>query len=132
MNDNKIDELIKQRGRNVFVLKPEHIQLLQAAYIDWYDCEFGAPGIDCKRPYGNSSVIQDIAEILDLMPEEIVHEDRYETERTFSLKQEEYMHTLHRETQQALQVILTSQSFETGLYERPKYGGHWRKVKEET
>ena len=32
----------------------------------WDDCEFGAPAIDCKRPYGNSDVYNDIAKILEI------------------------------------------------------------------
>jgi hypothetical protein len=35
-------------------------------YITWDDCEFGAPACDCKRPYGNSDVYGDMAEILGL------------------------------------------------------------------
>jgi len=30
----------------------------------WYGCETGAPGLDCKRPYGNSDVEGDVCEIL--------------------------------------------------------------------
>lgn len=32
-------------------------------------CEFGSVGLDCKRPFGNSSVEQDMFEIIGLPPE---------------------------------------------------------------
>jgi hypothetical protein len=51
-------------GVTEFTVTEDHLKLLRRAYIGWDDCEFGAPGIDPKRPYGNSDVIGDIAEIL--------------------------------------------------------------------
>lgn len=48
----------------IFELKEEHTKLLQHAIIEWDDCETGAPAINPKRPYGNSSVAEDVAEIL--------------------------------------------------------------------
>lgn len=32
-------------------------------------CEYGSPGLDCKRPFGNSDVEGDILEILGFAPE---------------------------------------------------------------
>ena len=57
-------ETYYRRMRNVteFTVTEEHLKLLRRAYVDWEDCEFGAPAIDCKRPYGNSDVIADIGE----------------------------------------------------------------------
>ncbi len=49
-----------------FTLKPEHVKLLRRMYVDWDDCEFGAPEIDPEQPYGNSDVEQDMIEILGL------------------------------------------------------------------
>lgn len=51
------------RGRS---LEPtaDHLTLLRRAWWDWYDCEYGAPAIDPKRPYGNSDVDGDLAELL--------------------------------------------------------------------
>lgn len=42
-----------------------HIKLLQNAEWRMLDIEYEAPGIDPKRPYGNSSVEEDIREILN-------------------------------------------------------------------
>ena len=87
-----------------FELKEEHIKLLTEAYVSWFDCEFGAPAIDCKRPYGNSYVLGDINEILNI--------GQYnEDEGEFSRADEELMIKFHEETQTALQIILSTKSF---------------------
>lgn len=47
-------------------VEPEHIVLLQNTTLRyWDDLEFGGFGQDPKRPYGNSSVLKDIREILE-------------------------------------------------------------------
>lgn len=45
-------------------ITPEHLKLLERLQWEFDDREFGAPGVDCKRPYGNSDVEFDIARIL--------------------------------------------------------------------
>jgi hypothetical protein len=40
-------------------------------------CEFGSIGLDCKRPFGNSNVLRDIAEIIE-MNDSILYEDSEE------------------------------------------------------
>jgi Resolvase, N terminal domain len=47
-----------------FAITDEHLRLLRRACVMWFDAEFGAPAIDPKRPYGNSIVYADMAEIL--------------------------------------------------------------------
>ncbi len=42
----------------------QHVKLAKRMYVGWDDCEYGAPAIDPKRPYGNSDVEGDIADIL--------------------------------------------------------------------
>jgi hypothetical protein len=85
-------------------------------------CEFGAPEINPKRPYGNSYVYGDIGEILGIKPED---DDGYGA--CFSDEQEEYMLPLHKETSTALQVILAAGSFEPGVYEADEYHINWQK-----
>lgn len=46
-----------------FTVKPDHLKLLKKMCVGWRDCEFGAPEIDPKRPYGNSGVYGDIGQI---------------------------------------------------------------------
>jgi len=84
-----------------FLLREEHLRLLQECYVQWQDDESGAPEIDPKRPYGNSDVAQDVAEILS-----VGDQDRKED-----------MLEWHRETELALQIILSTRSFRLGRYE---------------
>lgn len=52
------------KGGKVFEVRPEHLKLLRRMHVGWNDIEYGAPEIDPKRPYGNSSVENDVREIL--------------------------------------------------------------------
>jgi len=101
-----------------FELKQEHLTLLANAYVDWEDTETGAPAIDPKRPYGNSFVAGDIAEILGIEPEG----------DGFSQEQIDSMMELHRGTQTALQILIshaTEFGFELGTYQRQGYTQYW-------
>src|SRR5215510_593730 len=51
------------RGVERFTVTDDHLRLLRRAYVFWDETEFGAPGINAKRPYGNSDVYGDIVEI---------------------------------------------------------------------
>ena len=54
----------------------DHLKLLRRVYVAWDFGEgYGAPGINPKKPYGNSSVERDIAEILDVADEDWIYED---------------------------------------------------------
>ena len=88
-----------------FDLTDEHVLLLSNAYVRWEDCEFGAPAIDCKRPYGNSKVLDDMREILA------------GTERT-----DGELNVLHHSLETALQVVLNAGSFVVGQYRKDDYG----------
>ena len=91
------------RKTRKFILTEDHIKLLKNAYVDWFHCETGAPTINPKRPYGNGNVAEDIAEILgeEESPDE-AHEERL-------LK-------VHRQTEDALQIILCTGEFRPGTY----------------
>lgn len=102
-----------------FTVKEEHLKLLRRAYVSWEDCEFGAPAIDCKRPYGNSDVYGDIAEILGVQP-------TGDEDERYTNKQASAMRQLHEETLTVLQIALSTGSFEAGTYEEFRYG-QWRK-----
>ena len=103
-----------------FEIKEEHLKLLNKAYVDWYDAEFGAPSIDPKRPYGNSYVEGDIAEILGWKLDE---------DDELSDKQLSEANKIHNETKTALQICLSLLKFETGVYENTGYGIKWMRVK---
>lgn len=109
---------------NPFVLTEDHIKLLRRMYVGWQYCETGAPEIDPKRPYGNSDVVYDIAEILgwDLFTD---HND----EQHLSTEQYEIANRLHQETQTALQIVLSTLDVEPGTYRLDTpYGKDWRRI----
>lgn len=91
-----------------FTLTEEHVVLLRAMNVGWQDCETGAPEIDPKRPYGNSSVELDVAEALG-----------WEVDSDDGLTREQRDHAarLHRETEVALQIVLQTGAFVPGEYE---------------
>ena len=105
-----------------FEVKDEHLKLLKRAYVRWEGGgEYGAPAINSKRPYGNSDVDCDIADILGW---------EYDEDDGLTGEQVDKAQTLHEETQIALQIALATQKFETGVYENyQKYHKNkWRKV----
>jgi hypothetical protein len=48
----------------------DHVTLLLSAVWRYHNSEYGAPGMDTKRPYGNSGVEADLAELLPHLTEE--------------------------------------------------------------
>jgi len=108
-----------------FELKQVHLDLLKEANIHWWDCEFGAPCVDPKRPYGNSNVLGDMAEILKIMKK-----DNYDyVEGDWKEDKSDYMADLHKQTQVAIEIILQTQSFKLGTYKRKDgYGDYWELI----
>lgn len=104
-----------------FRLKKEHIALLKKAYVSWDSCEFGAPSIDCKRPYGNSDVKMDMVDILGYK----VFEDSY-GEKHLTKEQSDFLDKLHQETKTALQIILRNIDIQLGDYEADDYSTNWK------
>lgn len=106
----------------IFELTEDHIKLLTGdrIYIRWQDCETGAPEIDPKRPYGNSDVAGDVAEILGWELELDEWEEMSEDQRGRALD-------IHHQTQYALQIILSLKTFEPGFYESDRWGQTWKK-----
>lgn len=90
-----------------FTLTEAHLKLLSKMFVGWQDCETGAPEIDPKRPYGNSDVAGDVAEIVGVVDYDSEDDDQYQA-----------MHDLHSETGIALQIVLSTRSFEPGRYKR--------------
>jgi hypothetical protein len=106
-----------------FLLKEEHIKLLKGMYVgfntDMYD---GAPAVDIKRPYGNKDIYPDMIRLLGWKQELDRNDEVIITKETF-----EKLKILHQETAQALEVVLTAQTFEPGLYVADEYKKNWRK-----
>jgi hypothetical protein len=108
-----------------FTVTDEHLRLLRHAHVFWDEAEFGAPSINPKRPYGNSNVYGDIAEILDVPETEWADEDLNP-----SLDAEWRFLRLHVETAIALQIALATGEFRAGRYVRDDEWDrqHWRRA----
>jgi len=53
-------------------LNPKDMEKLEKAFfrnLERDDCEYGAIGVNCKRPFGNSDVEGDILELIGAKPE---------------------------------------------------------------
>lgn len=104
-----------------FEVTKDHRKLAKHMYVDWNDMETGAPTVDPKRPYGNSDVEGDIAEILGWT---IEHPDE-------GLCDQQYNEAtrLHKEMETVLQILLSTLSLSAGTYELvDEYGNTWKKV----
>ncbi len=110
---------------DIFELKQIHLDLLKNMYVSWDDCEFGAPEIDPKRPYGNSDVYTDIAEIIQLPKK-----DNWDyKEEDWTEETADMMEDLHKQMEVVLQIILVCQQFTLGVYrKKDKYGTKWELV----
>lgn len=113
-------------ARDRFTLTPEHVKLLRRMNVGWQDCETGAPEIDPKRPYGNSDVPGDVADILEW--EGHLVRNGWSEETEMSDAAEERALALHAETETALQVVLSTGSFEPGEYVCDWPRNNWRRV----
>jgi hypothetical protein len=78
---------------------------------------FGAAGINSKRPYGDSYVTRNIAEILDAPDENWEYEDGEKAGLTEGA--EKRFMRVRVETMAALQVVLSAGEFRPGRYRRP-------------
>jgi hypothetical protein len=85
----------------------EHIKLLNRMYTSWGDCEYGAPSIDCKRPYGNSDVPNDIYEILDWDKSETEEYEKDETEERVGYN-DKRARAIHEEMEDVLQILVSN------------------------
>jgi hypothetical protein len=95
-----------------FFLHNIHIILLRNLNIYWdRELYYGAVQIDAKRPYGNSDVWGHIVEILEIDPNEVFDEDH-----NYINGSEKLLNAIHCQVCCALQVVLSTASFDTGWY----------------
>lgn len=93
--------------QEVFTLTKNHIKLLRSMFVNWQEDETGAPEIDPKRPYGNSAVNEDVANILKI---------KFNSEDGLTESQNATLSNIHRETEKALQIVLVTGKFKVGTY----------------
>jgi hypothetical protein len=102
-----------------FEVTENHIKLLQRMYVEWDDSGYdGAPSINLKRPYGNSYVAHDIAEIIG---------EPFDEDGELSGVQLENMLDIHQEMDTVLQILLVNLSIQPGIYTRSEtYTNDWK------
>ena len=106
-----------------FTVTEEHLKLLGRLNIRFEEyVEYGAPAVDPKRPYGNSSVDQDIYEILEWEPEEIddYGDPEFDHDRAYKI---------HQEMTDVLQILVQHVGEPIlGEWEEKQYYSKWSKV----
>jgi hypothetical protein len=104
-----------------FKITEAHLKLVKKMYVGWQDCEFGAPEIDPKRPYGNSDVISDILKILGIPYD---NNNPNKALEDFAIK-------IHKDIEIVLQIILVIGEFKEGVYElQESYNiRSWKEIK---
>jgi hypothetical protein len=98
-----------------FEVKSEHLKLLPKMYWGWQNCEFGAPEVDPKRPYGNKSVVLDIMNILGEEPKRC----RYCDELLEGVDEDKYVQ-LHKDMEQVLDILTDNaeNGIRPGIYQK--------------
>lgn len=112
-------------GYEVVSVRPEHLILLRNANVSDAGSYTGTPGLDPKRPFGNSDIEADMLELLlpDLYARyrsELDTGDEDLAEEMLGGLREDFRRLL-AELTGVLQVCLDNQSFETGVFRRPRY-----------
>lgn len=103
-----------------FVVTEGHIKLLPHLWFDFNAyAEFGVPEVDPKRPYGNSDVYEDIAEILGIEPED---------GECFTQAQEHYLYQILTEMTNVINITVRNNGVEVGTYTAPAYSQNWRRI----
>jgi hypothetical protein len=112
--DDKNQKIENIERIRTFTITKDHLNLLRKMYVEWDDCEYGAPCINPKRPYGNSDVEDDIAEIIKFPKKGNwdSNEEMWNEEATNKI------YLLHRQMQIVLQIVLITGKFEEGTYKK--------------
>jgi len=119
-------------------LTKEQVMLVRQLHFGWADGNEigydGGPCVNSKRPFGNSHVPGDIWEIVDPRPHNELmkaYEDSEEDEDALAEEQQATYDKYYRTLAHALQVVVSSGSFEPGIYSCNKYCRNYRLVTDE-
>lgn len=116
-------------------LAKEQILLIREMHINMDDGSClgyeGGPYVNSKRPFGNSHVPGDVYEILDPRPQNEIYDYDEEEEEQFADEQQEIYERWYPTLDKALQVVLSSGSFEPGIYSCNKYCRNFKLVTDE-
>lgn len=112
-----------------FEVKPYHLRLLQRCYTSWDDCEFGAPQIDPKRPFGNSGassiltvVAKETGALDNLTGIDFDNCNLYDVLNTAKINE---LHAIYTELEICLQILLNDLAIVPGKYQLTGYGKNW-------
>ncbi len=107
----------------IFTLTADHVKLLRRMLIDSDPCvPFSRIGPGTKRPFGNSDIASDMAEILGIQRIEVDNGVSFLPQHTIPR-----MAAIWADLSKALQVVLSSGSFEPGEY-RPVDWRTWERI----
>ena len=123
-------EAVSWAAVSEFTVTEDHLKLLRHVYLYWdYGEGYGAPAINPKKPYGNSDVERDIAEILDA-PDSDWEWDEDDEYLDLTPEARERFTRLHVETMIVLHIVLAAGQFRPGRYIRDEDIG-WVRAEEE-
>jgi hypothetical protein len=111
-------------GKQTFTVTEDHLKLLPHLNIKSGSWDYGAPGTDAKRPFGNSDVLGDMYEILTGAEDHYV-EDSGEDLITDELAKQ-YVR-LYEEMGTVLLICAQNNGVELGEYISAKYFNEWTK-----
>lgn len=119
-------EQISKFGELRFTITEDHLKLLPHLNIHFDQWAYeGAPGVDQKRPYGNSDVYGDIYEILNGAGS---HYDPETGEDLISEEMYDQYKKLHEEMGIVLLICAQNNGVELGEYKAANYFRYWIKA----
>jgi len=124
-----------------FEVTEDHLRLLRRTFVGWDDSAYhGAPAVGIKRPYGNSDVVTDLAEIIVPVEGDDELDDYASFTREGELKSvrtkdgreltQDDLLRLHREMELVLQILASNLEIAPGLYLKTRMYDSlsWRRV----
>ncbi len=111
-------------NKQYFTVTEQHIKLLSHLWIRWEltAYEHGVPCVDSKRPYGNSGILGEIVDILDLPYNYEEDLDGYSDEV------ESIIRKLHHETLICIQIVVRNASIKPGEYVADNHDENWKLI----
>jgi hypothetical protein len=122
ITEKQVNPLTRIAGaREHFTVTEQHLKLLSEMWIGWKQTAYGygVPCVDAKRPYGNTGVLGEIIDILELPYEYDEDLDGYSDEV------ESHVRRLHHETLIAMQIVCRNAHIKPGEYVADLHNQNW-------
>lgn len=120
------DRIMRIKNALQFEVLPSHLALCKGMYWSWQDCEFGAPEVNPKRPYGNSGFATILAEIAVLIGMEVFKDA--DDEVCLTKEQKALCYRRHLEMEHWFQILSRFGEIPSGKYWRKETYHKWEKV----